>query len=113
VRKAFFIAFEMGTSSKRLSTRYMGVRYGVTKKTGRLWMHKVREAMESIGNNPTQDTVHVFEFVLGEREGEKEKAGRRYKAKTKKAITAVERTGEGKVNRMYAMRIQAFSARSR
>jgi hypothetical protein len=73
VRKAFFIAFEMGTSSKRLSTRNMGVRYGVTKKTGRLWMHKVREAMESIGNNPTQDTVHVFEFVLGEREREKEK----------------------------------------
>ncbi len=47
VRKAFFITFEMGTSTKSLSASYMGVRYGVTEKTARLWMHKVREAMES------------------------------------------------------------------
>ena len=110
VRKAFFITFEMGTSTKSLSASYMGVRYGVTEKTARLWMHKVREAMESSGNNPMQGNVHVDEFVLGGRE--KEKIGRSYNAKKKKAITAVELTEEGKVKRMYAMRIEDFSAQS-
>ena len=110
VRKAFFITFEMGTSTKSLSASYMGVRYGVTEKTARLWMHKVREAMESSGNHPMQGNVHVDEFVLGGRE--KEQIGRSYKAKRKKAITAVELTDDGKVKRMYAMRINDFSARS-
>lgn len=110
VRKAFFITFEMGTSTKSLSASYMGVRYGVTEKTARLWMHKVREAMESSGNHPMQGNVHVDEFVLGGRE--KEQVGRSYKAKKKKAITAVELTDDGKVKRMYAMRINDFSARS-
>ena len=110
VRKAFFITFEMSTSTKSLSASYMGVRYGVTEKTARLWMHKVREAMESSGNNPMQGNVHVDEFVLGGRE--KEKIGRSYNAKKKRAITAVELTDEGKVKRMYAMRIEDFSAQS-
>ncbi len=110
VRKAFFITFEMGTSTKSLSASYMGVRYGVTEKTARLWMHKVREAMESSGNNPMQGNVHVDEFVLCG--CEKGKVGRSYNAKKKKAITAVELTEEGKVKRMYAMRIEDFSAQS-
>lgn len=110
VRKAFFIIFEMGTSTKSLSASYMGVRYGVTEKTARLWMHKVREAMESSGNNPMKGNVHVDEFVLGGRE--KEKVGRSYNAKKKKAITAIELTEGGKVKRMYAMRIEDFSAQS-
>lgn len=110
VRKAFFITFEMGTSTKSLSASYMGVRYGVTEKTARLWMHKVREAMESSGNNPMKGNVHVDEFVLGGRE--KEKVGRSYNSKKKKAITAIELTEGGKVKRMYAMRIEDFSAQS-
>lgn len=110
VRKAFFITFEMGTSTKSLSASYMGVRYGVTEKTARLWMHKVREAMESSRDYPMDGNVHVDEFVIGGRE--KDKVGRSYKARKKKAITAVELTKEGKVKRMYAMRIEDFSARS-
>ena len=110
VRKAFFITFEMATSTKSLSASYMGVRYGVTEKTARLWMHKVREAMESSQNYPMDGNVHIDEFVLGGRE--KDKVGRSYKAKKKKAVTAVELTKEGKVKRMYAMRIEDFSAKS-
>ena len=110
VRKAFFITFEMATSTKSLSASYMGVRYGVTEKTARLWMHKVREAMESSQNYPMDGNVHIDEFVLGGRE--KDKIGRSYKAKKKKAVTAVELTKEGKVKRMYAMRIEDFSAKS-
>ena len=110
VRKAFFICFEMATSTKSLSASYMGVRYGVTEKTARLFMLKIREAMSSSGNNPMNGNVHVDEFVLGGQE--QGKIGRSYKGKKKKAITAVELTKEGKVKRMYAMRIEDFSARS-
>ncbi len=110
VRKAFFICFEMATSTKSLSASYMGVRYGVTEKTARLFMLKVREAMEPGGNHPMDGTVHVDEFVLGG--FEKGKIGRSYDAKKKKAVTAVQLTPEGKVRRMYAMRIEDFSARS-
>lgn len=110
VRKAFFIIFEMGTSTKSLSASYAAVRFGVTEKTARLFMHKVREAMESSGNHPMNGNVHVDEFVLGGRE--KGQVGRSYNAKKKKAVTAVELTDDGKVKRMYAMRIKDFSARS-
>ena len=110
VRKAFFICFEMSTTTKSLSASYMGVRYGVTEKTARLFMLKIREAMSSSGNNPMDGVVHVDEFVLGGKE--KEKVGRSYHSKKKKAITAVQLTEDGKVKRMYAMKIDDFSAES-
>ncbi len=59
VRKGFFICFEMATSTKSLSASYMGVRYGVTEKTARLFMLKIREAMYSGGNNSMNGNVHV------------------------------------------------------
>ncbi len=65
LRKAFFICFEMATTTKSLSASYMAVRYGITEKTARLFMHKVREAMASSGNSPMDGDVHVDEFVLG------------------------------------------------
>ena len=46
-------------------------------------MHKVREAMESSGNNPMGGTVHVDGFVLGGRE--KEQSGRSYNIKKKES----------------------------
>lgn len=110
VRKAFFICFEMATSTKSLSASYMGVRFGVTEKTARLFMHKVRVAMESSGKNPMDGNVHVDEFVVGG--VEKGKVGRSYNVKKKKAVTAVQLTDDGKVKRMYAMLIDDFSARS-
>ena len=110
LRKAFFICFEMATSTKSLSASYMGVRYGVTEKTARFFMLKVREAMESSRNHPMDGVVHVDEFVLGGKE--KGKIGRSYNAKKKKAVTAIQLTKDGKVKRMYAMRIEDFSARS-
>jgi hypothetical protein len=110
IRKAFFICFEMATTTKSLSASYMGVRYGVTEKTARLFMLKVREAMSSSGNNPMDGNVHVDEFVLGGRD--QGKVGRSYHGKKKKAVTAVQLTDDGKVKRMYAMKIEDFSARS-
>jgi transposase-like protein len=110
IRKAFFVCFEMATSTKSLSASYMAVRFGVTESTARMFMHKVREAMEPSGNNPIDGTVHVDEFVVGG--VEKGKVGRSYDAQKKKAVTAVQLTDDGKVKRIYAMRIEDFSASS-
>ena len=88
----------------------MSVRYGVTEKTTRLFMMKVREAMGSSGNNPMYGNVHLDEFVLGGME--QGKTGRSYDAKKKKAVTTVQLTEEGKVKRMYALKIDDFSAQS-
>jgi hypothetical protein len=66
--------------------------------------------MSSSGNNPMDGIVHVDEFVLGGRE--EKKTGRSYDAKKKKAVIAVQLTEDGKVRRMYAMKIADFSAKS-
>lgn len=110
VRTAFFICFEMATTTKSLSATQMGVRYGVTEKTARLFMLKVREAMASSKNHPMDGNVQVDEFVLGGYE--EGKIGRSYNSKKKKVVTAVQLTDKGKIRRMYAMKIDDFSARS-
>jgi len=109
IQKAFFICFEMSTSTKSLSANYVADRFGVTEKTARFFMHKVREAMKSSGNNPMNGEVHVDEFVIGGKE--EGKVGRSYDTNKKKAVCAVELTKEGKVKRMYSMQIDNYSAK--
>ncbi len=72
-------------------------------------MHKVREAMKSSDNHPMDGIVHVDEFVVGGKE--KGKVGRSYNVKKKKVVCAVELTDEGKVKRMYSMKIDNYSAK--
>jgi len=109
VRKAFFICFEMSTTTKSLSASYMAVRYGVSEQTSRFFMHKIREAMQSSSNHPMKGNVHVDEFVVGGKE--KGKVGRSYNVKKKKAVCAVQLTEDGKVRRMYSQKIDDFSAK--
>ncbi len=108
LRKAFFICFEMATTTKSLSASYMSVRYGITETTARLFMHKVREAMKSSENNPMDGKVEVDEFVLGGYE--QGKVGRSYDAKKKKAVTALQLDENKKVKQMYVRQIENFSA---
>jgi len=82
IRKAFFICFEMATTTKSLSASYVAVRFGVTEKTARLFMHKIREAMKSSENYPMDGLVHVDEFVIGGKE--KGAVGRSYATKKRK-----------------------------
>jgi len=110
VRKAFFLCFEMATSTKGFSASYMAERYGVTENTARLFMHKVREAMKSSENHPMDGTVHVDEFVVGGKE--KGVIGRSYISKKKKLCCSVQLTEEGKVRRFYALKINDFSSKS-
>lgn len=109
VRKAFFICFEMATTTKSLSARYVSKRFGVTENTARLFMHKVREAMKSTTKHPLTGIVHVDEFVVGGKE--QGKVGRSYDSKKKKVACAVELTDDGKIKRMYAMKIDNYSSK--
>lgn len=109
IRKAFFICFEMATTTKSLSATHIGVRFGVTEKTARLFMHKVREAMKSSRSHPIEGNVHIDEFVIGGKE--KGKVGRSYNVKKKKVVCAVELTDNGKVKRMYSMKIDNYSSK--
>jgi transposase-like protein len=110
LRKAFFMCFEMATTTKSLSASQMSVRFGVRENTARLFMHKIREAMKSSENYLMDGNVHIDEFVVGGKE--EGKPGRSYDSKKKKSICAVELTKDGKVKRFYAMKIKDFSAKS-
>ena len=72
----------MSTTTKSLSASYTGVRFDVTEKIARLFMHKVREAMKSSKKYPMKGVVHVDAFVVGGME--KGKVGRSYDSAKKK-----------------------------
>ncbi len=109
IQKAFFICFEMATTTKSLSANYVAERFSITEKTARMFMHKVREAMKSSKKAPMDSTVHVDEFVIGGKE--EGKPGRSYDTKKKKVVCAVELTDEGKVKRMYSMKVSNYSSK--
>ncbi|MBS9766682.1 MAG: IS1595 family transposase [Flavobacteriaceae bacterium] len=110
LKKAFFICFEMGTTSKGMSALQVSERYGISEKTARLFMHKVREAMKSSENYPMKGQVHTDEFVVGGKE--KGKQGRSYDTKKKKVNCAIELSDKGGVKRFYALKIKDFSSKS-
>ena len=110
IRKAFYIMFEMAASTKGLSSSQVGRRYGISRKSAWLFMHKVRLGMESSKSYPIDGIVQVDEFVVGGKENNKQ--GRSYDSKKKKVGCAVELTDEGKVKRVYAIRIEDFSNKS-
>lgn len=68
IRKAFFICFEMSTTTKSLSESHIGVHFGITEKAARLLMHKVHETIKSSGNHPIDGAVHIDEFVVADKE---------------------------------------------
>ena len=76
IRKAFLIMFEMTATTKGLSSSQVSKRYGITRKTAWLFMHKVRLGMESSQSLPIEGIVHVDEFVVGGKENNKQ--GRSY-----------------------------------
>jgi hypothetical protein len=65
---ACFICFEVSTTTKSLSARFVAARFGVTEKTARLFVHKCKEAMKSSENHPMNGGVEVGEFVVGGKE---------------------------------------------
>jgi transposase len=56
--------FEMSATTKGLLASQVAKRYGITRKTAWLFMHKIRKGMESNQCLPIEGTVHVDEFVV-------------------------------------------------
>ena len=110
LKKAFFITFEMVNSTKSMSAKQIGVRYGITRKTAWLFMHKIRKAMKSSEQDPMDGDVQVDEFTVGGKEEGKQ--GRSYSTKKKKIIASVELTKEGNIKRVYALKINDYSSKS-
>lgn len=110
IRKAFMIIFEMTASTKSLSSSQVAKRYGISRTTAWLFMHKVREGMKSSQTAPMTGAVQVDEFVVGGRENLKQ--GRSRDSKKKKVICAVELSETQKIKRVYALRIEDYSSQS-
>jgi hypothetical protein len=110
LQKAFFICFEMATTTKSLSASQTRVRFGIREITARMFMQKVREAMKSSENFPMKGNVNVDEYVVGGYE--EGKPGRSYESNKKKAVCAVELTDDGKVKRFYTFQIPDYTSKS-
>lgn len=110
LKKAFFITFEMVNSTKSMSAKQIAVRYGITRKTAWLFMHKIRKAMKSSEQDPMDGNVQVDEFTVGGKEEGKQ--GRSYSTKKKKIIASVELTEKGNIKRVYALKINDYSSKS-
>ena len=68
LRKAFFICFEMTTTTKGLSASQVARRYEISRQTAHYFMQKVREAMKSSESHKMNDSVQVDEFTIGGKE---------------------------------------------
>ena len=55
LRKAFFICFEMTTTTKGLSASQVARRYEISRQTAHYFMQKVREAMKSSESHKMND----------------------------------------------------------
>jgi len=110
LKKAFHITFEMVNSTQSLSAMQVAKRYGISRKTAWLFMHKIRKVLKSSGQHPLDGDVQVDEFTVGGKEEGKQ--GRSYDSKKKKVVASVELTKDGKVKRVYAMRIDDYSSKS-
>ncbi len=110
IKKAFHITFEMVNSTQSLSALQVSKRYGVSRKTAWLFMHKIRKVLKSSEQYPLDGNVQVDEFTVGGKEEGKQ--GRSYNSNKKKVIASVQLTDDGKVKRVYAMRIDDYSSKS-
>ena len=110
LKKAFHITFEMVNSTKSMSAQQISIRYGISRKTAWLFMHKVRKVMKSREQYPMDGNVQVDEFTVGG--AEKGKQGRSYNTKKKKIIASVELSKKGNIKRVYALKIDDYSAKS-
>jgi len=108
--KAFYICFEIATTTKSLSDLQVTERYTVRPQTARMFMYKVREAIKSSESHSLTGKVHINEIVVGGKETGH--VGRGYGGKKKNVVSAVELTDSGKVKRFYALQIKDFSAKS-
>ncbi len=110
IKKAFYITFEMVNSTKSMSASQISKRYGITRKTAWLFMHKIRKVMKSSEQYPMDGNIQVDEFTVGGKEVGK--PGRSYKTNKKKIVASVELSETGGIKRVYAIKINDYSSKS-
>jgi len=67
LRKAFFIIFELSTTTKSCSREAIARKYSLNRKTTWLFMQKVRKAIASSGQHPISGDCEVDEAFIGEK----------------------------------------------
>ena len=109
LRKAFFILFEMSTTTKSCSSAVMARKLGINQKTAWLFMSKTRKAMSSSRAHPLEGICEVDEILIGgKQEG---KRGRGAEGK-KKAAILIEKDNKGGIKRAYGMKVKDFSTKA-
>lgn len=108
--KAFYIAFEMSTTTKGLSASQVQKRYDISYPTALNYMKKVRLAMQSSKQYPMDGNVEVDEFVIGGKENLKQ--GRSNDSKKHKVVMAIQFSINKGVKRVYCKQISDFSSKS-
>jgi ribosomal protein S24E len=58
----------MSTTTKSFFVRYVRIRFGITDKTGRLFIYKVREVMKSDENYLIKEIIDIDELVIDGKE---------------------------------------------
>lgn len=107
LRKAFFIIFEMSTTTKSCSALAMARKYQINRKTAWLFMHKVRKAMASSAQHPLTGECEVDEALFGGKVSGKRGRGA---FKKKKVSIVIEKAPKGGISRAYARSIADFSS---
>lgn len=65
MQKAFWIVFEMSTSSNSVSSIQMGKRFDIRQGTAWYFIQKVKKAMTTNQKYPLSELVHLDEFMVG------------------------------------------------
>ena len=93
-----------------MSASQISKRYGITRKTTCLFMHKIRKVMKSSEQYPMVGNIQVDEFTVGGKEVGK--PGKSYKSNKKKIVASVELIQTGDIKRVYALKINDYSSKS-
>jgi transposase-like protein/predicted RNA-binding Zn-ribbon protein involved in translation (DUF1610 family) len=107
LRKAFWIIFEMSTTTKSVSANQISKRVNLNYQSAWLFMRKVRDIMASSELYPMTGSIIVDEIVVGGYE--EGVAGRNKESKKTKVAIALEIHNNIGVKRGYALIIDSYA----
>jgi hypothetical protein len=107
--KAFGMIYEILTSKKGANSVWLSERFEVSQNTSWLFRRKLQSYLESSGNHPLTQTVHIDEFEIGT-----PKKGQQGRSKSDEKVRVVIATEirNGKVGNAYGRVIDDFSSNS-
>lgn len=109
LRKAFYIVFEMTTTTKGSSSPVLAKKLGINQKTAWKFSQKVRVAMKSSQVYPLKGKIEVDETYIGGED--KQSRGRNSGTKTPVVIAIEKNKNEDGIKRAYAQVIDNTSCK--